>query len=99
MYDLDELNGAIAFIEDESNYYSMFRHVINSCVTANTIVLALWNVSQISDIDLHNYRQRINVARQNAIEKHKNFVLRRLMKNDNHTIESVVESVYNDIFY
>lgn len=98
MHDLRELNEAINFIENEKHYNSMFRHVMETCISANTIVIALWNVSQISDIELHNYKHRINIARQTAIKKHKNWVLKRLLQNDKHTMESIVESIYNDLF-
>lgn len=99
MCDLDELKDAMSFIEDKTNYYSMFKHVIESCVIARTITLSLWNVSKISDLELHDYTQRINKARQKAITTHKKLVLKRLRENERyHTVESIVESIYDVIF-
>ena len=98
MHDLEELNEALSFVENEKNYFSKFRHVIETCINANAFVIELWNVSKISDVELHNYKQRINIAKQTAIKTHKNWVLKRLLQNDRHTMESIVESIYNDLF-
>ncbi len=99
MCDLDELKEAISFIENKTNYYSMFKHVINTCANARLTALELWNVSQISDIELHNYIQKIEMARQEAIITHKKFVLKRLKENERyHSMESIVETIYDVIF-
>lgn len=99
MQNIDELNEAINFIENEKNYYSMFKHVITSCAYARLTALELWNFSKISDIDLHSYIQKIEMARQKAIITHKKWVLKRLRENERyHTVESIVNSIYDVIF-
>ena len=99
MHELEELTNAMAFIENKENYYALFRHVIKSCTIAEVVASALWNASIITDAEKLDYSARINVARKTAIARHKGWVLRRLEHSQSeHTMESLVSTIYNVIF-
>ena len=97
--DITELNDALTFIEDKNNYYAMFGHVIDTCARAHAIKSALWNVGAINDVELFHISERIDTARQLAINTNKKWVKKRLEDSKSiHTIESLTESIYNVIF-
>ena len=100
MHKVEELTNAIKFIEDERNYYSGFRHVMEICVSARVINTALWNAGVITDTEKLAFSSRIDFAKTEAVKVHKGYVVALLTKSESkHTVESLVASVYNDIFY
>ena len=100
MHELEELTNAMAFIENKENYYACFKHVIKTCTVAEVVASALWNAGVITDAEKLGYSSRINYARETAIGRHRNWVIRRLEHSQSqHTIESLVSTIYNDIFY
>ena len=99
MHELNDLENAMAFIENKENYYVGFKHVLKTCTVAEVVSTALWNAGIITDVEKLNYSSRINVARQTAIARHKGWVLRRLEHSQSkHTMESLVSTIYNALF-
>ncbi len=97
---LKELETTMQFIENEKNYYAGFRHVIDGCERAHTLKTALWNGGIINDVEKLSYSERIHKAKNKAIEKHKQWVIARLIESKTiHTVESLTETIYNVIFY
>lgn len=99
MYEIKELNDAMALIENKENYYVGFRHVLRACTSAEVISATLWNEGVLTDAQKFDYTRRINEAREMAIGRHKNWMIRRLERSQTqHTVESLVSTIYNAIF-
>lgn len=99
MHELKELETALKFIENKENYYAGFRHVVETCSRADVINTALWNAGKIDDLDKMMYSERIRTAKNNAINRHKSWMIRRMQESvTNHTVESFVSTIYNAIF-
>ena len=95
-----QLELSLKFIENEENYYAGFWAVIEHCILAMYLKNILWDNGVIGDNELHYYTQKIQLARQKAIEKHRDFTIRILKENERkHSIETVVNSVYADVFH
>lgn len=99
MYELKDLEQAVAFIENEQNYHAYFRRVIETCVSANDLKKALWNAGIITDAELGAYSARIQTARARAISVHRDWTIKTLNRSSTlHTVESLISTVYHDIF-
>ena len=100
MYEVKQLETPLSTIEDEKNYYAGFSHVIIFCSEADTVRRGLWNVGAITDAESSRYKERIVIARQNAINTHKQWLINALKDRDlsRHTLDSFVSTIYNDIF-
>lgn len=98
MHELKELETALKFIENKENYYAGFRHVMETCARADVINTALWNVSKINDAEKLMYSDRIRTAKNNAIKRHKAWLIRRMQESTGHTVESLISTVYSAIF-
>lgn len=98
MSDLKLLNAWLEFIGNPDNYYAGFPYVIEYSDMARREIMVLFDDGQLSDSEYHAYLQRLDAARKQAIEKHLDWTIKTLSKNDKHTVETVVRSVYSDIF-
>ncbi len=99
MQQVKDLNKLLEFIEDENHYYALFGKVIESCHRAKVIKLELWNSGVIEDNESLTATMRIDRAYSKAIDVHKKWVIKRLQNSTaEHTIETLVCTIYNDIF-
>ena len=99
MTKVEELEEIIKMIEDKNNYYALFGHIIKYCAVAKDRKTQLWNEGYIGDTDSLVYTVRIDRAYFDAIETHKKWVIKRLSQTaSEHTIETLVSTIYNDIF-
>ena len=98
MSTIERLNYLLTFLEDRKNYFSGFSHVMKNSVLALELKSQLWDAGEIGDNESLAISNRIEKARCNAIETHKAFVIKTLRNNPNHTVESIVNSIYNEIF-
>ena len=99
-YLYDQLKAAISFIEDEKNYYAGFRHVMECCISARVISTTLWNAGIITDTEKLAYSSRIEAAKTEAIKVHERYIVAILKRSEEqHTVETIVSSVYHDFFY
>ncbi len=99
-YDIKALNKLLKFIENKENYYAGFSHVIQYCDYARERNSMLWENGFISDTEkLHN-SERISLARDSAIETHKQWTINYFKHRDlsAHTVETFVSTIYNYIF-
>lgn len=97
---IQELDVAIAFIENNENYYTGFRHVIETCASARTMKSELWNIGEITDSESLSYSERISKAREQAIKTHQEWVIKLLKASQTvHTVESLASTIYNLILY
>lgn len=96
---LKDLEKMVTFIENRDNYYAGFRHVMQFCSMAKEKNSMLWNDGVIGDLEKLRFSRRIDIAKQNAIEIHRTWTI-DVLKNSrsNHTIESIVHTIYNDVF-
>ena len=99
MHELEELETALKFIENKDNYYVGFRQVMDACARADVINTALWNVGTITDTEKLSYSERIRTAKENAINRHRSWMTRRMQESTGHTVESFISTIYNAIFY
>ena len=99
MYDVRNLEHVLNFIEDEKNYYSGFGYVVRQCHVAREMKLQLWDDGIIGDNESLALSDRIDKAYRTAIDVHKKWVINILSKSaTNHTIETLVSTIYHDIF-
>ena len=96
---LEQFKKSLKFIENKQNYYAGFWAVMEHCVLAFYLKNKLWDSGVIGDNELHYYTERIQLAREEAIQTHKEYTIKVLKENEErHTIESVVSSVYADVY-
>lgn len=96
---LNILQAHLKFIEDKKNYYAMFRGVMDNCAEARRLNLTCFNSDEITDEEFRNNVSRIHAARELAIVTHGKWVAERLEKSKTqHTVKSLVSSVYSDIY-
>ena len=94
MHELKELETALKFIEDNSHYYSGFRHVVETCIVATELKKALWNCGEITDEEMSAISRRIEFARKAAIDTHKEWVVKMLKHSETqHTVQSLCAKV------
>lgn len=99
MYDVKNLEHSLKYIEDEKNYYAGFGSVIRQCIVAREMKIQLWDAGEIEDNENLALSERIENAYRKAVEIHKKWVIKVLSDSaSSHTIETVVSSVYHDIF-
>lgn len=99
MQKIKDLNKMMKFIENEQHYYAAFYYVARLCVIARDRKTLLWNEGVISDNENLNYSERIERAYKKAVQTHKNWVIKRLQQSSaEHTVETIVSTIYNDIF-
>ena len=99
MYEIKSLETVLNYIEDEKNYFAGFGYVIRQCHVAREIKTQLWEDGQIGDNESIFISERIERAYRKAIETHKNWVIRVLSESKSqHTIETLVSTIYHDIF-
>lgn len=92
------LEKLLSFIQEPKNYLTGFPYVIESCAIAMELKRQLWEAGEIGDNESLAISEKIQKAKRNAIETHKTFVINRLKQNKNHTIETIVSSIYDVIF-
>ena len=95
---VERVGTLLSFVENKKNYYACFPYVIQSCIIIQELKRQLWESGEICDNESLMISERVNKAKCNAIETHKAFVTKTLRQNKNHTVESVVSSIYNVIF-
>lgn len=95
---IKQLLSMLSFIENEENYYAMFSYVLQSAERCTQELQNLLNAGIITFEEKSNYSSRVDAAKRKAIETHLAWTVKRLSENKNHTVETVVYSVYNDIF-
>lgn len=98
MKETEQLHQMLKFIEDENDYYAMFSYVLQSAERCTQELQNLLNAGIITFEEKNNYSSRVDAAKRKAIESHLAWTVKRLSENKNHTVETVVYSVYNDIF-
>lgn len=97
---LEQFKKSLKVIENKENYYANFWAVMEHCVLAFYLKNKLWGSGVIGDNELHYYTERIQLARKEAIQTHKEYTIEVLKENEErHTIESVVSSVYADVYH
>lgn len=97
-YTTKHLNKLLNFIENKEFYLTGFRHVVQYCAVAREMNNFLWDAGEIGDNERLAISQRIESAYRSAIEIFKKHVVSVLSKNPNHTIETIVSSIFYDIF-
>ncbi len=96
---IQRLKALIAFMQNEKNYYAMFRNVLESCAVAIELNQICFSEQFISDSEFVGTSRIINSCRQKAIEIHRDWIIKRLESSKTeHTKKSIIMSVYNDIF-
>lgn len=99
MYDVKSLEHSLNYIEDEKNYYAGFGSVIRQCHVAREMKIQLWDDGVIGDNESLALSERIDKAYRTAIDVHKKWVINVLSESSSkHTIETLVSSIYHDIF-
>ena len=97
-FTINHLNKLLNFIENKENYLTGFSHVIKFCIVAREVKIFLWDAGELGDNENLDISERIETAYRNAIETHKKHVISILRKNPNHTVETIVSSIYHEIF-
>lgn len=98
-YLLSHLKGKIAFIKNTENYYAMFKYVVTDCATAQLVNNVLHIEELISDEEYSNNVAVIQQASELAIKMHGEWTIKMLEQRETqHTIQTLVSSVYSDIF-
>lgn len=99
MFTKRELNKKLDFIENEKNYYALFFKTLQVCAEAHLIAVALWDEDKLSDDELRRVNVRIETAQSAAVSTHKAYVHRLFARtSSSHTVDSLIESIYSDIF-
>lgn len=98
MKGIEQLHRLLGFIENEDNYYAMFSHVLQSSERCTQELQSLLHDDVITSEAYNTYSSRVEAAKRKAIATHVDWTVKRLSENKNHTVETVVYSVYNDIF-
>lgn len=100
MHEIKELDKLVETIENEENYYACFPYVVRYWSEADTVRRALWNAGVITDEESGNYKDRIIMARQTAIDTHKAWLINMFKDRDlsKHTLDSFISTIYHDIF-
>lgn len=102
-----EIENALNHIENEENYYAMFKFVIKQCDYALGLkdIVFRFMIFENTMYDAENwvldYSDRIKRAKQNAINTHKEWVTKfynTRLKKENIEIERLICAIYNDIF-
>lgn len=89
----------LTVIENKKNYYAMFGIVLDFCAEAKLLNYILFNSDEITDEEFRNNVSRIHAARELAIVTHGKWVAERLEKSKTqHTVKSLVSSIYSDIY-
>lgn len=96
---MSRFQGDLSFIENTENYYAMFRHVIECCITAQLENLLLFNGGFFSDEKYIENVSRIQRAKEQAITTHGEWAIKMFEQSKTqHTPRTFVSSVYSDIF-
>lgn len=96
---LSRFKGDLAFIENTENYYAAFKYVIDKCATAQLENTLLYEQGHFSDGEYTYNVSRIQIARTRAIVAHGEWVVERLKQSKTpHTRQTLVSSIYSDIF-
>lgn len=96
---LNQLKANLKFIENQDNYFAMFRYVISSCTTAEFANQILHNSEALSDEEFRTNAKRISEAKQRAITMHGEWTIKTLEKSKSkHTVRTFVSTLYSDIF-
>ncbi len=96
---LERLQSRLKFLEDERNYYAMFSFVVANFFQCREELRTLCYIEKIiSHHENVDYLSRIEEAFKKAVQVHLEWTIKRLSENNNHTVETVVYSVYNDLF-
>lgn len=96
---LEHLQSRLKFLEDEEDYYAMFSFVVaNYFQCREELQTLLFTEKLISHHEYTGYLSRIEEAFKKAVHVHLEWTVKRLSENKNHTVETVVYSVYNDLF-
>lgn len=99
MFDLKELEKALEFIENEKNYYACFSYVVSRYHVAKEMKNQLFFAGELLPNEAFNISQRLDIAYNKAIKMHKDWVVRMVKPNESkHTVETLVSTVYHDIF-
>lgn len=99
MYTTEQLQHILKFIENKQNYYAGFGHVIRQCHVAREMKIQLWDAGIIGDNENLALSERIERAYRKAIDVHKKWLIKVLSDSETkHTIETLVSTIYHDIF-
>ena len=93
------LTAALSTIEDTANYYAMFGRTVELCAVAHERNRLLFDLGGISDVEFCVNNLRIERAKKMRIVSHGDWTTQFLkQRKDRHTVETIVSSVYHDIF-
>lgn len=96
---LEHLQSRLKFLEDERAYYAMFSFVVANYFQCREELQNLFFLEKIiSHHEYVDYLSRIEEAFKKAVQVHLEWTVKCLSENKNHIVETVVFSVYNDIF-
>ena len=96
---INQLQANLKFIENQDNYFSMFKYVISSCTNAEFANQILHNSEALNDEVFRANAKRISEARQRAIKIHGEWTIRTLEQSKTkHTVRTFVSTLYSDIF-
>lgn len=85
-------------LENKEDYYAMFPYVLENSFRCKENLRSRLADKKISLEEYSAYSQRIETAIRNAIQIHLEWTIKRLSKNENHTVETIACSIYNDVF-
>lgn len=95
----DRFTTALNVIEDSSNYYAMFGRMVNLCAVACERNHLLFELGGISDEEFRMNDRRIEEAKKKMIVTHGKWTAGFLeQRKDRHTVQTLVSSIYHDIF-
>lgn len=96
---LEHLQNRLKFLEDKEDYYAMFSFVVANYFQCQEELRTLCYIEKIiSHHENVDSLSRIEEAFKKAVQVHLEWTIKRLSENKNHTVETVVYSVYNDLF-
>ena len=99
MYEVKDLEKAVEYIENENNYFACFPYVVSRYHVAKEMKNQLFFAGELLPDKMLDISQRLDIAYNNAIKKHKEWTIKVLKPNESkHTVETLVSTVYHDLF-
>lgn len=94
-----KLNAMLEFIGDKNSYYALFGHTVELCAVASEVNRLCFDQEIVSDEEFRGICGYIGRCRQKAIDTHREWLIKQLVNSKTkHTRESIIVSVFNDIY-
>lgn len=96
---LSRFKSDLAFIENQENYYAMFKYVIDKCAAAQFGNVLLYEEGRVTEAEYTYNVSRIQRAKEHAIITHGEWMIKAFERSKTqHTPRTFVSSVYSAIW-